>query len=179
MNVHIVKPYSLTKNLGKSYNETMSLIPDGDWACLMDYDTALLTPDCGVILHEYAAKYPESGVFTSYCNRIHPLAKDQLLDGVVSENFNMEYHIDRAYNQKRFLYKVTELNHVISGFLMMVSKETWKETKFVESMQCLGVDNEFSATLLEKKKPIYRMEGVYIWHSYRIKNGITDKTHLK
>jgi GT2 family glycosyltransferase len=178
MNVHIIKPYSLEKNLGKVYNEAMNRIPDGDWACLMDYDTCFLTDDCGRILHEYATKYPEAGLFTSFTNRIHPKATDQLLDGQFSENLNMGYHIDRAYNQKRLLYKVTELNHEVSGFLMMVSKETWKKTKFVENAKCLSVDNQFSWTILESGKQIYRMDGLYVWHSYRIKNGVKDKSHL-
>jgi GT2 family glycosyltransferase len=178
MKVHIVKPYSIEKNLGKAYNEAMALIPDGDWACLMDYDTMLLTPDCGYILREYVIKYQFAGMFTSFTNRISPLAKDQLLDGEVSENVCIDYHIDRAYHQKHRLFQVTPIAHEISGFLMMISKETWKETKFKESGKCLGVDNDYSLRLIEKGKMILRMDGLYVFHAYRLKNGIKDKTHL-
>lgn len=178
MNVHILKPYSIEKNLGRAYNEAMRMLPDDDWACLMDYDTMFLTPDCGQILHEYVWKYDFSGMFTCFTNRIHPLAKDQLLDGEVSENFSIEYHTERAYNQKRKLFTVTPIEHPISGFLMMISKATWNELKFSESGRCLGVDNDYSAKLLMLDKTILRMDGLYVWHSYRLKNGIKDKTHL-
>jgi GT2 family glycosyltransferase len=178
MKVHIVKPYSIEKNLGKAYNEAMRLIPDGDWACLMDYDTMFLTPDCGQILHEYVNWNPTVGIFTCFTNRVHPLAKDQLLDGFLSDNVSIDYHIERAYNQKRNLFQVTEIKHEISGFLMMVSKKTWNEIKFSEYGKCLGVDNDFSTAVLQSGRKIMRMDGLYVFHTYRMKNGIKDKTHL-
>lgn len=179
MKVHIVKPYSVEKNLGRAYNEAMRLIPDGDWACLMDYDTMFLTPDCGKILHEYVTWNPTAGIFTCFTNRIHPLAKSQLLHGVVSDNTSIDYHTDLAYNQKKDLFKTTIINHEISGFLMMISKKTWSEIKFNENGKCLGVDNDFSIRVLQARKSIHRMDGLYIWHTYRLKNGIADKSHLK
>ena len=179
MKVHIVKPYSLTKDLGQAYNEAMSRISDGDWACLMDYDAMFLEPDCGRILHDYAEKFPHAGLMTCFTNRISPSAKDQLLDGVVSENFLIDYHTERAYQQKRFLYQATELKHEISGFLMMVKKETWKLIKFRDGVGCLGVDNNFCWDLMKANGSIYRMDGLYVFHSYRIKNGIQDKSHLR
>lgn len=179
MKVHIIKPYSVDKNLGQAYNDAMLLIPDGDWACLMDCDTMFLTPDCGKILHEYVNWNPTAGLFTCYTNRIHPLSGDQLLHGAISENTSIDYHTEIAYNQKRELFKVTPINHMISGFLMMISKKTWNEIKFSETGKCLGVDNDFSQRVLQSGKSILRMDGLYVWHTYRLKNGITDKTHLK
>lgn len=181
MNVHIIKPYSVDKNLGKAYNEAMSRIPEGDWACLMDYDTMFLTPDCGKILHEYARKNTndEIGVLTCYTNRIHPSAKDQLLDGRVSEDTCLRYHMERAYYQKRDLFYTTELNHEISGFLMLIQKSTWNQIKFKEEGLCLGVDNQYCWDLIEAGKKILRMDGLYVLHLYRLRNGIEDKTHLK
>jgi len=179
MNVRIVKPYSITKNLGQAYNEAMSRIPDGDWACLMDYDCMFLTPDCGQILHTYANKFQDAGLLTCYTNRIHPSATNQLLEGVFNENLSIDYHIALAERQKRNLYCATELKKEVSGFLMMIKKETWNEVKFREGIGCLGVDNHYCWDLMAKGKSIYRMDGLYVWHSYRIKNGITDKTHLR
>ncbi|HLA53220.1 MAG TPA: hypothetical protein VK618_07940, partial [Flavitalea sp.] len=72
MKVNIMIPYALDKNLGRAYNETMRMVDDGDWACLMDYDVQLLTPDAGKILHDYAIRFPHAGMLTCYTNRIHP-----------------------------------------------------------------------------------------------------------
>ncbi len=178
MNVHIIKPYSVEKNLGKAYNYSMSLIPDGDWACMMDYDTMFLTHDCGKILHEYAKLLPDAGLLTCYTNRIHPKAYNQLTGGI-SDEFDVREHINTAKLQRNFLYQFTELNKEVSGFLMMISKATWNEVKFNESeKKCLGIDNEYCWALFDKGKKIYRMNGLYIWHTYR-PNDITDKSHLK
>lgn len=175
--VHIIKPYSIEKNLGKAYNEAMRLLPDDGWACLMDYDTMFLTPDCGVILHEYAKLLPDAGLLTSYCNRIHPKADQQLLHGV-SDNFDVKFHAEIAYNQKRELFKYTELKKEVSGFLMMVSKKTWNEVKFDElERTCLSIDNRYCWSLFNAGKKIYRMEGLYVFHLYR-PNDITNKSHL-
>ena len=179
MNVHIVKPYSLIKDLGQAYNEEMRRIPDGHWACLMDYDTMFLTPDCGKILYIYADSFPDTGLFTCYTNRIHPKATDQLIDGVIDENLDLGHHVNKAYNQKAELFKVTELDHEVSGFCMMISKATWNEQKFGEFGRCLGVDNEYCWALFEKGKKIRRMDGLYVLHMYRLRNGIHSKEHLK
>lgn len=178
MNVHIIKPYSIDKNLGKAYNDAMRLIPDDDWACIMDYDTMFLTPDCGVILHNYVINYSFADVFTCYTNRIHPLAKDQLYGNHVSDDARINHHIGIAEKQKEKLYQVTPINDAISGFLMMISKSTWDQIKFTDNGRCLGVDNDFSLRVLSDGGNILRMDGLYVWHTYRLKNGIKDKTHL-
>lgn len=184
MKVHILKPYSLEKNLGKAYNEAMALIPEGDWGCLMDYDTMFLTPDCGQILHEWAefsererAHNYHKVLYTCFTNRIHPLAKDQLLTGVVLEETDILYHVHLAEKQ-RGKKTCTRIDHEISGFLMMISKELWNEVKFDESRKCLGVDNDFSLRVLAKGYMVGRMDNLYVWHTYRLKNGIKDKSHL-
>jgi GT2 family glycosyltransferase len=174
--IQIFKPYSIDKKLGKAYNESMSLLPDDGWGCLMDMDAMFLTPDAGHILHEYAKLLPDAGLLTCYTNRIHPKADQQLLHGV-SENFSVDFHQQISYNQKRELFKYTELKREVSGFLMLVPKKVWNEIKFDEFQDCLGVDNEFSWALFNRGKKIYRMDGLYVWHSYRI-GDITNKKHL-
>jgi GT2 family glycosyltransferase len=179
MKVHILKPYSVEKNLGRAYNEAISLIPDGDWACLMDYDTMFLTPDCGKILHDYADIFPNTGMFTCFTNRIHPLSTDQLYKGTLINNTDIQYHITLADEAKKNLYKATKLQKVVSGFLMMIKKDTWKDIKFTENRLCLGVDNDYCARLMDNGRSILRMDGMYVWHSYRLQNGIHNKEHLK
>jgi GT2 family glycosyltransferase len=185
MRVHIVKPYSLTGNLGKAYNETMALMPDNDWCCLMDCDTMFLTPDCGSILHEYARQvmntYTWAGLYpilTCYTNRINPNATHQLLNGHFYDDDQVLPHIKIAQAQRSELYKTTEIKQVISGFLMMVHRKTWDSVHFCEDLKCLGVDNDFSRRVLATGRKILRMEGLYIWHNYRLANGIHDKSHL-
>lgn len=175
--IHVKTPFDLDKNLGRAYNKAFEGIQETDWVCLIDHDVMFLTPDAIGLMHEYVRSFPETGIFTCYTNRIHPLAADQLLDGKINENTCVKYHTERAYNQKRFGITVTEINHMISGFLMLISKRTWNELKFPETMKCLGVDNFYSQAVLDAGKKIYRMESLYVWHTYRI-NDIKDKSHL-
>jgi GT2 family glycosyltransferase len=177
MKVHILKPYDLDKNLGRAYNEAMSMIPEGDWACLMDLDTMFLTPDAGTILTNYAEKYPETGLFTCLTNRIHSLAKQQLVFSEPSEVDSIRYWIKEAERVRESAYFVTTIHREISGFLMMVSKETWNKIKFDEIGKCLGVDNDFSLKVLASGRDIKRMDGLLVWHTYRLRD-ITNKKHL-
>lgn len=179
MNVHICTPFRLDKDLGKAYNEAMQRIPDGDWACLIDYDVQLLTPDAGAILHRYASMYPKAGVLTCFTNRISPLSHMQLIDGTVNDNPDMKYHIGVAELQRERLYDVSIINRDISGFLMLVSKDVWRRHPFPELGKPLGVDTTWNRIIRSAGLKILRMDGLYVWHTYRLMNGIHDKKHLQ
>lgn len=175
--IHILTPYSLSKDLGKVYNDACRLIPDDHWICLTDYDTLFLTPDAISIMHEYVRRNPEAGLLTPFTNRIHPTSP-QLLGGKVSEVPDISWHIKKAEAQKEFLYQVTEIEKNVSGFVMLFSKKTWNEVKFREGAGCLGVDTMFWKELKAKGKKMLRMDGLYVWHTYRLNTNINDKTHL-
>lgn len=178
MNVHIQIPYALDKNLGKAYNEAMRLIPEGDVACFLDYDVMLLTPDAGRIIHEYAARYPNA-ILTCFTNRIHPLNREQLYLHSPDDNPNIKDHILRAEEAKAHLYTVHRVTDHFSGFLTVIPKKIWQMCPFPENGQCLGVDTEWFKVLKSKGIPMLRMNGLYVFHQYRIMNGINNKDHLK
>lgn len=174
MRVHIMKPYALDKNLGRAYNEAMAIIPEGDWACLMDYDTMFLTPDCGRILHQYATLYESVGLFTCWTNRI---GNPNQIFPDMADVVDIREHILRAEDRISYNY-ITYINEPVSGFLMMLSKSTWNKIKFDESGKCLGVDNDYSRRILEAGMRIVRMEAMYVFHIYRMKQGVKNKLHL-
>lgn len=179
--VHFLSPYRTDKNLGKSYNEAMALLPDGDTACLRDIDTLFLTPDQPAIIEEYVTEYPDS-VLTCFTNRISQLSRPQLLGETVNENSDIREHIKLAENQQD-RYKITriatEINRDISGFLMVVPKSVWLKFPFPEDGKCLGVDTYWNRTIRAAGIKILRMDAVYIWHTYRLSNGVQDKRHLQ
>jgi GT2 family glycosyltransferase len=178
MEVHISIPYRLDKNLGKAYNQVMARIPEGDAACFIDYDVMLLTPDAGRILYEYANSQPES-LLTCFTNRISPLSRRQLLNGAVSGETDIKKHIALAEDQRKLLYQVTPIQRDISGMLMVIPKSLWVEHPFDESQKCLGVDTYYGRRIREAGRKILRMNGLYVFHTYRLLTGITDKTHLQ
>jgi len=182
MRIYAIHPYDPTpaKNLGKSYNDVFKNIDEEDWVCLMDWDTMLLTHDAIKRMYEYIVKYPDTGIFTCWVNRLHPGAKQQV-DLTMFEEVNIKEHIKRA---KQFIdtcgTNVTELHKHISGFIMLISKKTWNEIKFNEDGKCLGVDNEYSDRILQSGRKILRMDAIYCLHLYRMgmPNDYKDKSHL-
>lgn len=179
MQVHILKPYRNDKNHGLGINQAMAMIGNDDWGCICDLDTCFLTPDAGSILLEYAKRNPTAGILTCFTNRISPLSKMQLLNGVLDDNPNMADHVLKAEKQKEQLYNTTEIDRDISGFLMMVSKRIWEKYPFPELGKPLGVDTKFGRTIREAGLKILRMDGLLVFHIYRLVNGIADKKHLQ
>lgn len=178
MKIHIITPFALDKDLGKAYNEACSLVPDGDWICMLDHDVMFLTPDAINIMYEYVERNPDAGLLVCSTNRIHPLS-EQCLNANVSEVTDIAHHIKIAEQQKHFAYDTTELNKNISGFLMLFKKDTWKQHQFKEGAGCLGVDTAFWQSLVANGKKILRMDGLYVWHTYRLQHGIQNKDHLR
>lgn len=178
MTVHFASPYRTDKNLGRAYNEFVRLLPEEDWVCLMDYDCMLLTPDAGQIIHEYVCRNRTVGVLTCWTNRISVKSTAQLKPELFHET-DISIHIKVAENQKQMLYRTTEINQDISGMLMVISKATWNEFKFTEDGKCLGVDTEYNRRLRVSGKQVLRMEGLYVWHTYRLLSGIHSKQHLR
>lgn len=177
--IHIKTPFALDKNLGKAYNLAFKGLSDDDWVCLIDHDVMFLTPNAVRIMYEYIEEFPDTGIFTCWTNRIHELAKDQLVFDVPSDNTDIRFWIAEANLQESVVakFKATEIKHEISGFLMLVSKKVWNKIKFNETGKALGVDNDFSLNVLASGKKILRMDRLLVWHTYRIEN-IRDKSHL-
>ena len=190
-------PYSTDKNLGKAYNDFMALLPEGSHACFRDGDTCWLTPDYGVHLAEYVRLYPNA-ILTSWTNRINEKAeqqwkgkvndydadKDIVVDEYARDCVNMKYQIGVAEDLKQNLYQVTPLHGFVSGFCMVVSKDVWNNHKFAEKQvyedrgphNLLGVDNDFTNRVRGAGVPVLRMDGLYIWHTYRLLDN--SKKHL-
>lgn len=177
MRVFVQTPYSLEKDLGKAYNEAMQRIPDGDAACFIDYDVQFLTPDAIQIVHEYANMNPGS-VLTCYTNRVSSLSVKQLLNGIVSDESDIRVHISLAQKQKRHLYTTTPILRDISGMLMVIPKTLWQQYPFPETGKCLGVDTAYGRMIRQAGYQILRMNGLYVFHTYRMATTITDKSHL-
>jgi hypothetical protein len=177
MQTHIIIPFSQSKNLGKAYNEEMARIPEGDSAIIMDYDVQLLTPDAPSIISKYANENFNS-VLTCFTNRIHPLNKEQLFNGQVNENPNIADHIKIARQQTGKLHNLSPVYNHFSGFLFVLPKSVWKKVPFPELGTCLGVDTEWFKLLKANNIPMLRMNRIYVWHTYRLIEGITNKEHL-
>jgi len=185
--IHDIIPYSTDKNLGKAYNDAMYLVGDNDHICFRDGDTCWLTPDYGMHLAEYVRLYPNA-VLTCWTNRINEKAEQQFRGVAGSDIFrdsvDMTDHLKTAQWCTASLYKVTPLHSFVSGFCMVVPKSVWLNHKFAEKQvyedrgphNLLGVDNDFTNRVRAAGVPVLRMDGLYIWHTYRLLTN--SKEHL-
>jgi GT2 family glycosyltransferase len=177
MEIYYFKPYDIRGNLGRAYNNYMEMLPnDDDYACFLDADTMFLCPDYGEQIYNTVKAHPEAGMFTCVTNRVGNIA--QLYEHHLSMIGDVIYHrrLARAI-WNRYKTNVAQLYKPISGLMMIIQKKTWKTIRFADGL--LGVDTDISKKLLAKKMPILLMRGVYMFHYYRLLEGVKSKSHLK
>jgi len=168
--IYAFQPYDQEGNLAKAYNKHVELVPnDDDWIVLRDADFMMLTPEYEKVMLEMVNLYPEYKLWTCYTNRVK--AKPQIIKELYSEP-RMDVHRNKAielYNTKR--HSVKEIGRVISGYVMMFQKKTWKACGKFRGNGMFGIDTRFSHDILKKGWKIGLMEGVYGMHYYRFNEG--------
>ena len=178
MNIHILSPFSRTKDLAKAYNDSIKHLPAEDWICLMDYDAMFLLPEQINRMYDYVAAYPDTALFVCYGSRCKDGIAQQYKGGTC-ENDSIQDQIQNAKVMLQHSIMATPVLRSVAGFLMLFSKATWEKHKFIEGVsKCLKVDTAFSKGILRTGGKILLMESIYIWHSYRLMEGKQSIKHL-
>ena len=183
MNIHFISPFSIDKNLGKAYNNTIKNLPITDWVCVMDYDAMLLDPNQVKRMYEYIQAYPDATLFVCYGSRVKDGVPQQYLFGrkeqvaTITDHINIARNLLAADNLSGAL-NVKQVNRSVAGFLMLFSVETWRRFPFDEGRKCLTVDTNFSKRILRAGGKILLMESIYVWHTYRLLEGKQSIKHL-
>lgn len=174
--------FDSTKNVGKYYNQFISILPnDDDYACFIDGDATFTTYTFGKQLEDVVEQYPEAGVFVGITNRVG--CKWQVAKDVKHESNDIAYHrqVGQALQDNKYLYceDVTYKPklEVLSGVLMMIKKSAWKIIGGIKDEGMLGIDNDVHWKCQEHDIKIYKMEGFYVYHWYRGEDP-KNKQHL-
>lgn len=173
--IDFVVPYAFDKNLGRVYNMIMER-SDADYVCLMDGDIMFLHNDFGHHIANVIRRYPDGGIYTCLTNRIgNP---EQRFEGKISTEKNILRHKKIAEHlRKRYGYKAVKATSRTSMLLSVISRKVWEEFRFKDGL--MGVDWDFSSRVMEKY-PVYIMQGLYVFHLYRLGDGGVNYTdHLK
>lgn len=180
--IYYFTPYSLEGKIGKAYNESCAIVPnDDDYICLLDGDTAFLSVTWGKQIAKAIEQYPHVDVFTCWGTRIG--SQKQRYKGVISDErdvINLKKMVLQCEEEN--FGKVSIINCEISGLFMVFKKSLWKDFPFAEETEhgtILGIDTEWSNRLLKAGKIIGRIDGLLLFHYYRLMEGRKYKEHLK
>lgn len=170
--IHTYIPYapsSINKNIGAVYNGFMNMISDDDWACFLDHDAMFTTLDwykqLEDIVENLSSSHPDARLLTACTNRVgNP---EQVVQGIEPQNHDIYYH-RKIGKQRQVEYgsSLRECEILISGVVILLSKEVWKQTGgFSDGF--LGVDKDIDNKIRELGYKSYIMDGVYCYHWYR------------
>jgi GT2 family glycosyltransferase len=176
--IHYTSPYSIEKDIGKAYNQAMKHLNQDDWMCFTDADLMFLTSDYGHQIQDIVNLYPDTGLFTCLTNRIGN--REQQYNNFINEDPNILNHRRIALQlQREKRTQVIETKIVISGMLFLIKKSTWDKIYGApEGKGLLTVDNHIAKRVLQIGMKIRIMQGVYVFHFYRLDTNKDNVSHL-
>ena len=170
-------PYSFDLDYGDACNKYFELVPnDDDWVAIRDTDILSLTPAHMHKIRETIIKHPDTGLFTCLTNRVKQ--NSQIADMSLFDNTDIKVHRELALKLEKAPIDAPIINYVISGYLMIMKKSTWKKIGGFPS-GTLGVDNKVSYRVRQAGMDVRIMRNVYFFHYYRWLEGINWRGHLK
>jgi len=174
---HVI-PWNSDKNIGKSYNETMSLVRDKDWVCFLDGDAVHTSHYFGSRIEQVINNNPEYSMFTCYTNRVN--CHWQIAPGVDKKTNDQKYHREFGENlwNENGVRVVDATNlQLMSGVMILINKNVWEKVGGFKEEKMLSVDNDIHNKIKNANMKLGLMTGIYVQHWYR--NGdINDKKHL-
>ena len=166
--IYVNVPY-YKGDLSKGYNNFMSKLDSGDWACFIDEDVLLCTsPNWYPTMEKIIYENPDGGLFTCVTNRIgNP---EQLIPSHNVNNHDITFH-KKVGKELSDLHgtSVKRARGWTSLLLALTSFDVWKKCGgFVKTEHgMLGVDNEYDKSVRNAGYVTYIMQGVYLYHWYR------------
>jgi GT2 family glycosyltransferase len=171
-------PYSTEKNIGKHYNQVMSILPNSsDWACFIDGDAMFTTIDFGHQIEAVIKNNPDCGLFTAMTNRVG--TKYQCVKGMWDENDMRKHRMKGEELKKQHNTKCIDITDLspISGVVILLKKQIWEKVAGFEENNMLGIDNSIHYRVANRGLKVKLMLGVYVYHWYRGGNRSYNK-HL-
>ena len=176
--IYYRSPFRSDKNLGKAYNDEMQMLPGDAWVCFTDFDACFLHYNFNNRIEQHIKLRPDTGLFTCYTNRVKNW--DQCIHGEIGSNPDIIHWKKVACDLTKYNGEVVDIGKEVSGVCMVFSKKTWLEAGgFRETGKPLGIDHYFCWEILKLKKKILLMKDVFIFHYYRLVEGIKFTKHLK
>lgn len=169
------------KGLWYGYRNAMNLLKSEDWAVLMDGDTMFLGVRWGEQIEYAITHYSDAGLITGVSNR-SGYHWAQGYQGKFHEISDVKHWRKVALElEKKYFGQCTLINQKVTGLLMIIKKQIWDahiEQTGVDLEGNLGLDDHICERLLMHGQKIYRLEGLFVFHYYRLLEGSGYREHL-
>lgn len=179
MKIHYIQPFDVNSppNIGGAINaaiEQLNPAPE-DWIVNMDYDLLWLLPDSKKQLSEILLS-TDFQILAPVMNR---LGNDYQLVERAFYNTDMMWHINTAESRSDLLWgTVTPFTGgPLAAACLCFQYRAWVALGGFDE-NSLAFDTQFCIRAERSGMKMGIMEGIYVWHSYRISKNINDINHL-
>ena len=175
---HIVPWETETNKIGTYLNYLFDMIEDGDWICILDGDAVHTTTWFGKRIENTIRENLSYSMFSCLTNRTTPDC--QIAPGSNWEDNDISNH--RKLGEELWEKNRTSVHDIThsspaSGYLFLVSKETWENSGKFDESRMLGIEWDFCERVKKSGGKIGIMQGIYVYHWYRGGNKF-DNRHL-
>lgn len=158
--IYTMTPFRADKNLGRAYNDCMTLLPEGAWACFLDHDAMPTTARWNAQLEEAIAFQPEAGAFVAMTNRI--ASPWQRIGDRESNDIAWHRRFGADRLKIRTLLDISDTKG-FGGVMFAVSKTAWRDAGgFADGLGC--VDHSLHFGLQRAGRKVWMIEGLFVFH---------------
>ena len=172
--VRYFQPFDNLGNLGAAYNECQEGLADEDWICIMDQDVCVLDSRVKKWIARTIQANPNVQVFVPVTNRLS--AYDQRVNNAFSV-VNIVWH--KSVTVKRhntFKYRVRKPTQTPAGMMVIMQAHLLREFPFRNGL--MYIDTDWFQRIEKAGVSVGIMEGVYVFHYYRLTEGKSSLDHL-
>ena len=147
-------PFRQDKNLGRAYNESMALLPEGAWAIFQDHDAMPTTPHWFAQFAEAIEFLPGAGAFAACTNRI--ASPWQRVGDEASNDIAAHRRFGEERRKLRTLLDISDTKG-FGGVLFALSKDTWRDVGgFADGLGCVDHSLHFGCQRIGRR--VYMIE---------------------
>jgi len=170
--IHWISPYSMSTppNIGGAINDAIRQLnpADDDWLIHVDQDVLFLLPDTKRLIGEILAdtNFDVLGATTNRLGTTYQLVPNTFKETDILRHIKWAKTLQYSIGKK-----VEPTKEHLAAFLLCFRYSTFKQLGgFVENV--LNFDTIFSIRAHKMKKKLGIMEGVYVFHLYRLNEAV-------
>ncbi|MEN9581912.1 MAG: hypothetical protein RJA70_4921, partial [Pseudomonadota bacterium] len=171
-------PPEYEQDIGRTYNDYMAMIEDGAYALFVDHDAMFCSPDWWRLV--YQLMLGNDGVECLIVGRTNRIGNPYQRVGVLADTHRASAHTTLARllaeTQRDWSANVSGMDST-SGVILMLNKETWKQTPFTSGF--LKVDNRMHIAFRDSGRVVLMPSSLYVYHFYRADGDLSHAVVLE